>query len=176
MRGRNLLLLAVLSACTAASTVTTATTTSVNTTTTTSVLSPEEATSQFQLCLSGYSVETEVPLGDDGRPDLTALEQTLRDDLTAMRIALTSCAAHLAASGALDLSDEPVLREAVRTHLTNFSICMRSQGVDDFPDPVPDFDGTGLPYPIADLPMADPEFGSAIEACTAAVGVAPLRR
>lgn len=176
MRGLNLVLFAVLSACTAGSTVTTATITSVSTTTTTTVLSPEEATAQFQLCLSGYGVQTDVPLGEDGRPDLTALEETLRDDLTAMRSALTACAAHLAASGALDLSDEPVLREAVRTHLTNFSICMRSQGVDGFPDPVPDFDGTGLPYQIADLPVADPEFGSAIEACTAAVGVDPLRR
>lgn len=165
-----------LCACNAATNLTTATSTTAPSATTTVLLSPEEATERFELCLSGYGVEAEIPVNDEGRPDLAALQDSLREDLTTLREALTTCAVFLAASGALDFSGEPVLGEAVRTQLTNFSVCMRSQGVDDFPDPDQEFDGTDLPYPMADLPVDDPEFGQAIDACAAAVGVDPLRR
>lgn len=168
----------VLAACLAGPAVTDlATTTTVPTATTTIVvLSIDEAIAQFQVCLSGHGIEVSVPLGEDGRPDLTALGLALGQNVSELREALADCAALLASSGALDLNGEPVLREAVRTQLTNFSTCMRSQGVEEFPDPEAQFDGTAVPYPIISLPISDPEFGSAIEACAAAVGVDPLRR
>jgi hypothetical protein len=167
----------VLAACIAGPTATdVATTTTVPTTTTIVVLSIEEAIAEFQVCLSGHGIEAVVPLGDDGRPDLTALGLALGQNLPELREALADCAVLLASSGALDLNGEPVLREAVRTQLTNFSTCMRSQGVEEFPDPEAQFDGTAVPYPVIDLPINDPEFGSAIDACAAAVGVDPLRR
>jgi hypothetical protein len=171
------ILCVVVAACIAGPAVTeVATTTTVPTTTTIVVLSIEEAIAQFQVCLSGHGIDVIVPLGDDGRPDLTALGLTLGENLSELREALADCAALLAMSGALDLNGEPVLREAVRAQLTNFSVCMRSQGVEEFPDPEAQFDGTAVPYPIISLPITDPEFGSAIDACAATVGVDPLRR
>jgi hypothetical protein len=167
----------VLTACIAGPAVTdVTTTTAVPTTTTIVVLSIEDAIAQFQVCLSGHGIEVIVPLGDDGRPDLTALARTLGENFSGLREALADCSALLAKSGALDLEGEPVLREAVRTQFTNFSVCMRSQGVEEFPDPEAQFDGTAVPYPIISLPITDPEFGSAIEACATAVGVDPWRR
>lgn len=152
-------------------------TTAAPVTSTTVVLSVEEATRQFQACLSGRGIEAaEIPLSDDGRADLSALAESLGDDLTGLRKALTDCSAVLAASGALDLSTEPVMRAAVLTQLTNFSVCMRALGVETFPDPDPRFDGTRLPFTIASLPASDPEFEAAIEGCASAVGVNPLRR
>ena len=61
---------------------------------------------------------------------------------------MTACAAVIVANGALDLSADPELAEAVRTRLVAFSACMRSQGVEGFPDPPADFDGTTPPFPL----------------------------
>lgn len=177
MLRRTAVLCVVLAACIAGPAVNDATTsTRVSTTTTIVVLSIEDAIAQFHICLSRHGIQVVVPLGDDGRPDLTALARTLAEDLSGLREALADCSALLSRSGALDLKGEPVLREAVRTQLTNFSLCMRSQGVEEFPDPDTRFDGTAVPYPTKSLPLTDPEFGLAIDACVAAVGVDPLRR
>lgn len=176
LRPLKAVVLALVAACTTAPAAI-VTTTAPPVTTTTVVLSVEQATAQFQVCLNGHGIDAgEIPLGDDGRADLSSLAEGLGDDLSGLREALTDCSAVLAASGALDLSTEPVLRAAVLTQLTNFSICMRSLGVETFPDPDPDFDGTGPPFAITSLPVSDPEFGAAIEGCASAVGVNPLRR
>jgi hypothetical protein len=79
----------------------------------------------------------------------------------------------IVANGALDLSADPELAEAVKAQLLAFSACMRSQGVEGFPDPPPDFDGTTPPFPLAAIPSGDPEFGAAVDACALAVGAAP---
>lgn len=151
------------------------TSTSPPVTTTTVVLPIEEAVSQFQVCLSEHGINpAEIPLADDGRLDLTGLAESLGADPAALSSVLNDCSPALAASGALDLSTEPVLRAAVLTQLTNFSVCMRSLGVETFPDPDPAFDGTGLPFPIASLPVSDPEFEAAIEGCVSTMGANPL--
>ena len=46
---------------------------------------------------------------------------------------------------ALDLGAAPELAAAVRAELLAFSACMRSQGVEGFPDPAADFDGVKPP-------------------------------
>ena len=115
----------------------------------------------------------DVPLDDDGRPDLSVLADSVDQSSPGWREALTSCAAMIVANGALDLSAVPELAGSVRAQLLTFSVCMRSQGVEDFPDPPTDFDGTTPPFPLASIPSDDPELGAAAEACALSVGIGP---
>ncbi|HEY7565727.1 MAG TPA: hypothetical protein VIA81_12450 [Acidimicrobiia bacterium] len=145
-----------------------------STTTTAVVLAPGEAIARFSACLNEQGFEVGgFPTDAQGRIDLSALIETLGTDPVALRAALAECAPALALSGALDLTGEPVLRAAVLTQLINFAICMRSLGVEGFPEPDPDFDGTRLPFEEASLPTADPEYAGAIESCSTAVGAQP---
>ena len=138
--------------------------------TTTIPLTPEEAVSVFHSCLTDQGlIVPEISLDEKGRPDLSALADATRQDPNEWQEALTSCAAVVVANGALDLSAEPELAEAVRGRLLAFSACMRSNGVDDFPDPPPGFDGTAPPFPISTIPVTDPELAAAAEACASIV-------
>ena len=66
---------------------------------------------------------------------------------------------------AVSLASTPVLRELVTAALSGFSECVRSQGVGDFPDPVPGFIGIGSPYPIGEIPYGHPLLATAVELC-----------
>ena len=143
-------------------------------TTTTVPLTAQQAVVAFQSCLNdrGFAVP-EVPLDDGGRPDLSLLADSIDQSSEEWREALASCAAVIVANGALDLAAVPDLAEAVRAQLLAFSACMRSQGVEGFPDPAPDFDGTTPPFPLDSVPSDDPELGPAAEACGLIVGTEP---
>ena len=143
-------------------------------TTTTVPLTAQQAGVAFQSCLSdrGFGVP-DVPLDDAGRPDLSALADSVDQSSEEWREALASCAAVIVANGALDLAAVPDLAEAVRAQLLAFSVCMRTQGVEGFPDPSPDFDGTTPPFPLDSMPSDDPELGPAAEACALNVGTEP---
>ena len=124
----------------------------------------------FHSCLTDQGlIVPEIPLDAKGRPDLSAIADATRQDPNVWQEALTSCAAVVVANGALDLSAEPELAEAVRGRLLAFSACMRSQGIESFPDPPPDFDGTAPPFPVSAIPVADPELANAGEACASTV-------
>ena len=124
----------------------------------------------FRSCLTDQGlIIPEIPLDEKGRPDLSALADATRQDPNVWQEALTNCAAVVVADGALDLSAEPELAEAVRGRLLAFSACMRSQGVEDFPDPPPNFDGNAPPFPVSAIPGADPELANAAEACSSRV-------
>jgi hypothetical protein len=149
-------------------------TTTVPPTTTTMPLTAEEAVVAFHSCLSDRGFDLpDVPLDDGGRPDLSVLADSVDQSAAGWREALTSCAAMIVANGALDLSAVPELAESVRAQLLTFSVCMRSQGVENFPDPPLDFVGTTPPFPLASIPSDDPELGAAAEACALAVGAEP---
>jgi hypothetical protein len=149
--------------------------TSVPTTTTTVPATPQGAATSFQACLTGRGFDVpEIPLDDDGRPDLSVLGPSIDQTSSEWRSAISACAGDLTQSGALDLSDQPELAAAVTAELRTFSTCMRSQGVEEFPDPRPDFDGSTPPYPLADIPITDPDLAPAIEACASVVGTNPL--
>jgi hypothetical protein len=143
-------------------------------TTTTVPLTAQQAVVVFQSCLAdrGFSVP-DLPLDDAGRPDLSALADLVDHRSPEWREALASCAAVIVANGALDLAGVPDLAEAVRAELLAFSACMRSQGVEGFPDPAPGFDGTKPPFPLDSIPSDDPELGTAAEACALTVGEVP---
>jgi hypothetical protein len=78
--------------------------------------------------------------------------------------ALSTCSEHLT-TGALHLGETPVLQAGVISLLTEFSTCIRSKGISEFPDPIPDYNGIGGPYPPAEIPFATPELGRAVDDC-----------
>ncbi len=143
-------------------------------TTTTVPLTSQEAVVVFQSCLldRGFSVP-DLPLDDAGLPDLSTLANLVDAGSPGWQEALASCAPVLVGSGALDLGQVPALAEAVAADLLAFSICMRSQGVEGFPDPAPGFDGTGPPFPLESIPADDPQLEAAAEVCAQAVGKVP---
>ena len=143
-------------------------------TTTTVPLTPQESVDVFRSCLidRGFSVP-DLPLDGAGRPDLSTLANLLDAGTPDWQEALASCAAVLVGSGALDLGGVPELAEAITADLLAFSTCMRSQGVEGFPDPAPGFDGNGPPFPLESIPADDPQFGAAAEVCAQAVGEVP---
>jgi len=63
------------------------------------------------------------------------------------------------------LTATPILREAVVDSLERFSVCVRSRGVAEFPDPKPDYNGIGGPYPVAEIPYDDPDLADAVVVC-----------
>ena len=138
--------------------------------TTTTPLTREEAVFLFHSCLTDQGlIVPEIPVDENGRPDLSALADATRQDPDVWQEALTNCAAVVVANGVLDLSADPRLAEAVRGRLLAFSACMRSRGVEDFPDPPPDFDGTAPPFPVSAVPVSDPDLSKAAEACASTV-------
>ena len=123
------------------------------------------AVAAYQSCLQNKGFDPgQIPFDATGRPrlDLVLREADFGDP--AHVEALSSCAKHLTA-GALDLGMEPVLRALVMSSLVEFSECVRSHGVPDFPDPVPAFNGIGNPYPSSELPYDEPDLTAAIETC-----------
>lgn len=138
-------------------------TTTAPTTTTTVV--PDVALEAFRDCLgdSGIVIE-EIPFDATGHPrlDLVMAGLDFGDPETAE--AVSSCSEHLE-TGVLDLGDDDVLRRAIVDQLQEFSACMVDMGVEDFPDPIPGFVGVGSPFPVAEIPYADPGFADAVTVC-----------
>jgi hypothetical protein len=140
--------------------------TTAATTTTAPRPSLEEATLQFTDCMRTEGIDLpDIRIGADGRPQLGDISDRVDIASPEFAAALDECAPLLSEAGALDLGSDPELQAVVQDQLQRFSECMREEGVDDFPDPVPGFTGTGLPYPMAEIPLSDPEFADAIEVC-----------
>ena len=148
--------------------------TMTTTTTTTVALSPTEAVDEFNSCLGEQGLAVpEIPVDEGGRPDLSALAEMSDQNPEAWRAALAACAAVIVTNGALELSSNPELADAVRSQLLAFSTCMRSQGVEAFPDPPEGFDGTTAPFPLELIPTGDAELATAAEGCALSVSAAP---
>lgn len=138
-------------------------TTIASTTTTTSISAV--AVEAFHQCLGDNGIEIEpIPVDAQGRPrlDLVMISIDLTDPDSSAVVA--GCSEHLS-TGALDLSNSPLIDRGVNTLLTEFSECVRSRGVPEFPDPLPGFTGIGGPYPVAGIPYADPDLEAAIDEC-----------
>ncbi len=141
-----------------------ATTTTTAPPTTTTILS-NVAVEAFRSCLAENGIEIEeIPLDTTGHPRLDLVMATLDFGDPATAEAVSVCSEHLE-TGALDLGEDDVLREAILTQLEEFSQCMVDLGVEDFPDPVPGFTGIGSPFPVAEIPYSDPAFATAVTAC-----------
>lgn len=106
----------------------------------------------------------EIPLDGLGRPRMSVVLSRLDLSDRAVLDSLELCGAELTA-GALSFEPDPELGRMVRDQLTQFSECVRSEGVSGFPDPIPGFDGVGSPYPMNRIPWDDPDLAVALEAC-----------
>jgi hypothetical protein len=139
------------------------TTTAIPATVTTITL--EESLAVFRDCLRERGVAVgRIRLDALGRPRLAEALRNL--DLTDREVleTLASCGQHLRA-GALELNSDPELRDLVQGSLTELASCLREWGVEDFPDPVPGFDGVGSPFPDGRIPWKDPDLPDAVAAC-----------
>lgn len=135
---------------------------------------PANAAGDFQACLAEGGVEVaEIVLDGLGRPrlDLALIDVDMSDPANSAVVAACS---PVLSSGALDLSDTPLLRSLVVERLSRFSACVRSRGVDGFPDPAPGFNGIGEPYPPGEIPYGDPDFESALTICWARAAAGTL--
>ena len=143
-------------------------------TTTTVALTTEQAVGAFHSCLTDHGiVVSTVRVGEEGRPDLAGLADAMDPRSAEWREALSACAAVIVANDAMDLSANADLANAVRAQLAAFAVCMRSQGVEGFPDPPEDFDGTSPPFPVRAIPAGDPDLGEAAEGCALTIGARP---
>jgi hypothetical protein len=134
--------------------------------TTTTVVS-DIAVESFRDCLGQNGIEIEeVPLDATGHPRLDLVMATLDFGDPATAEAVSFCSEHLEA-GALDVGADDQLRQIVLEELQSFSRCMVDLGVEDFPDPLPGFVGVGSPFPVAEIPYADPGFANAVSVCRA---------
>lgn len=139
------------------------TTTTIPATVTT--VTVEESLNSFRECLRDRGVGVgRIRMDALGSPRLAEALRGL--DLTDREVldALASCGRHLRA-GALDLSADPGLADLVQETLAQLADCLRSWGVEDFPDPVPGFDGVGSPFPDDRIPWTDPDLPDAADAC-----------
>jgi hypothetical protein len=135
-------------------------------TATTTTAAVAEDLASFRSCLGELGVVIEeIPVDALGRPIMARALSPL--DLTDAVVAdaVRQCAPHLSA-GALDLSADPELRDLVVGSLQELARCVRLQGVTDFPDPIPGFDGRGSPFPTSRIPWDDPRLGPAVASCS----------
>jgi hypothetical protein len=143
-----------------------ASTTSTAPSTTITIVS-DVAVESFRSCLGENGIEVEeVPLDANGHPRLDLVMATLDFGDPATAEAVSVCSEHLEA-GALDVGDDDQLRQIILEQLHSFSRCMVDLGVEDFPDPLPGFVGVGSPFPVAEIPYADPGFANAVTVCRA---------
>lgn len=148
-----------------------ATTTPATTSTTEPRLTLEEASLQFTACMRDQGIDLpDLRLDAEGRPLLGEAFDDVDLASDEFRTALTACSDILTRAGALDLSTDPELQAALIDQLVTFSECMRTEGVEDFPDPSPGFTGTGSPYPLGLVPFDDPDFESAVSTCQDRLG------
>lgn len=133
---------------------------------TTTTVGTDAGLATYRDCLSAEGVAIpEIPSDALGRPRMADAFAGL--DLSDRFVvdALETCGHHLS-SGALDLSSDPDLQSLVQTTLEQFAECVRLEGVEVYPDPVPDFDGLGSPFPVNRVPWTDPGLPGAVSTCS----------
>ena len=144
------------------------TTTTLPTTTTTVTL--EEGLDNYEECLAGRGVSIgQIELDGLGRPRMARAMSGLDFGDPDVLEALDECGPELS-TGALDLGSDPVLREQVQSHLEELAECLRRQGVAGYPDPVSGFSGVGSPFPMSQIPWADPDLAEAVMVCGSRLG------
>ena len=132
---------------------------------TTTTIPADEGTELFRNCFVAAGLDIEpIPLDAQGRPrlDLVMVDIDFSDPDAVD--ALSACSEYLVA-GPLYLSGTPILQANVIGLLTEFSDCIRSRGVSDFPDPISDYNGIGGPYPVDEIPFASPDLAGAVDDC-----------
>jgi hypothetical protein len=129
-------------------------------------MSFEQASLEFTTCMRDEGLELpDIRVDGEGRPQLGAILEDLDTATPEFRAALSVCATILTRAGALELSADPELQAVIIDQLASFSQCMRDNAVEEFPDPVPGFSGTGSPYLLGEVPFDDPDLQAATQVC-----------
>jgi hypothetical protein len=149
---------------------TTTSTTAASTTTTTEPPTLEEVALDFTQCMRDKGVDMpDITFDADGQPVISGALADEFDLFDAeVQAALSSCRGIFAEAGeGVELQLDPELVAEVTDQLTEWAACMRDNGVEDWPDPLPTFSGTEIPFPMAEMAAAfnDPEFADAMDAC-----------
>lgn len=123
----------------------------------------------FTACLRQQGIEApDIPVDPDGRPILSQdLVENIDTDSPEFAMAFAACLPFLTASSPVDLGADPQLQAVVIDSLRRFSSCMRENGVEQFPDPAPGWDGNGSPFPVAEaFDTSDPGLDGALDECS----------
>lgn len=123
----------------------------------------------FTGCLRDLGIEApDIPVDPDGRPILSSdLVQQIDTESPEFAVAFATCVPFLTAASPVDLGADPELQAVVIDSLRRFSSCMRDNGVEEFPDPAPGWDGNGSPFPVAQaFDTSDPDVDAALEECS----------
>lgn len=123
----------------------------------------------FTGCLREQGIEApDVPVDPEGRPILSSdLVELIDTESPEFAVAFATCMPFLTASSPIDLGADPELQAVVIDSLRRFSSCMRENGVEEFPDPAPGWDGNGSPFPVAEaFDTSDPDIDAALEECS----------
>ena len=138
------------------------------TTTSLGRLGLEQVSLEFSGCMREHGVSIpDLRLDSAARPVLDDLAAVVDTTSPEFRAALASCASILTSAGALDLRGDPELRAAILEDLRAFAECARAEGILDFPDPDPSFDGIGPAFAPDAIPVDAPNYQQIVEACQA---------
>jgi hypothetical protein len=136
---------------------------------TATTITAAEGAERFRECLGDHGISVEpIPMDGVGRPRLDLVLRGVDFTVPDVAETLDTCAVHLI-TGALDLTDSPLISSGVLARLTEFGDCVRARGVPDFPAMVGGFYGIGPPFPIEDIPYDDPDLPAAVEGCRQAL-------
>lgn len=140
------------------------TTTTIIATTSTTV-TVEQGLAAYRECLAAEGLTIgEIPIDGLGRPRMAEALSGLDLGDRAVVDALETCGHHLTV-GPLRVQPDPEFADLLRVQLNQFAECVRALGVEDYPDPDPDFDGIGSPFPPNRIPWGDPDLQSAVDSC-----------
>ena len=123
----------------------------------------------FTACMREAGIDApDIPVDPDGRPILSSeLVESIDTDSPEFALAFATCVPLLTSATPIDLGADPELQAVVIDSLRRFSVCMRDNGVENFPDPAPAWDGSGSPYPVVEaFDTSDPDVDSALEECS----------
>ncbi|MDQ3783066.1 MAG: hypothetical protein M3349_09045 [Actinomycetota bacterium] len=134
----------------------------------------EDALLDFTVCLRDEGIEVpDIQLDAAGAPIIRP-DDIAGIDLESPEVqaALGTCLPILTDAGAFSFADDPELQALLQDSLQDFAVCMRREGIDDFPDP----DGSAaIPFPVtAFTDFTNQSFQDALEVCRRQVGIPGL--
>lgn len=135
------------------------------TTTTTVRLSFEEAALEFTACLRDQGIEVpDVQFGPNGQPLIDPSTVAGIDvGSPEFTVAFAACLPIIQNAGVLERDLDPEQQAIIQDQLQEFSECMRTNGIVDFPDPDPT---AVTSFPLsAFTDFQDEDFQAALEVC-----------
>lgn len=131
----------------------------------------------FTACMRESGIDApDIPVDPDGRPILSSeLVESIDTESPEFAFAFANCVPLLTSATPIDLGADPELQAVVIDSLRRFSVCMRENGVENFPDPAPGWDGNGSPFPVAEaFDTSDPDVDPALEECSKMISFASV--